>query len=266
MSCVVFRSVVLVILLWCPVVAFAADTVCVECHSGQPGALGEPVAAWRSSVHAAKGISCHDCHGGDPTNFALAMSPERGFIGAPEYDAVPAFCGRCHVGVLDAYLPGMHGQALDAGGAQCVICHGSHSVQKAGLELINENDCSRCHDYDRALEIKESLTGVDTRIKAMDHDLERLHRLGFATDSLASGLFNLRNQFHRIFHGVDVERVRQESGGVQTELDQLASAVEVIDDTLAQRKLWGSIVIALFVLAGVVLVLVRKTYEEEEQG
>ena len=92
---------------------------------------------WQTSVHAANGISCHDCHGGDPTDMAMAKSPDRGFLGAPEYEEVPEFCGRCHVGVFEAYSAGAHGQALAEGGAQCVICHGNHAIQEAGLELTS---------------------------------------------------------------------------------------------------------------------------------
>ena len=258
--------VALGIMIGWPLSVLAADSVCVECHSGQSGALSEPVAQWRQSVHAQNGISCHDCHGGDPSDYAMAMSPERGFLGAPEYAQVPAFCGRCHVGVLEAYQPGGHGQALEAGGAQCVICHGEHAIQVANLELINQESCSRCHDYDRAEQIKELLQQVDGPIESLDKDLERLHRLSFATEEMESALFDLRNRFHRVFHGVDAERVRSDINGFSEELGQISDQVATLDETQSQRKLWGAVVTGLFVLAGVVLLLIRKTYEEEEKG
>lgn len=252
------------ILLVMPAAVQAEETVCVQCHGGLPDALGAPVAAWKTSVHAENGISCHDCHGGDPTDMAMAMSPERGFIGAPEYTEVPKFCGRCHVGVADAYNAGAHGQAIEAGGAQCVICHGNHAIQKAGLHLINEETCTQCHSYDRAALIRMSLVETDKRIKDVEKDLDRLYRLGFAVDEMEGSLFNQRNIFHRTFHGVDVERIRKETGGVQAELAKIQGEVADIDTTLGQRKLWGSVVIGLFVLTGVVFLLVRKAYEEEE--
>lgn len=255
----------LALALWAlPATALAADTVCIECHSGQPGALGEPVAQWRTSVHAENGISCHDCHGGDPTDFAMAMNPASGFLGAPDYEEVPDFCGRCHVGVAESYRAGAHGQALESGGAQCVVCHGNHEVQKANLNLINEEACSQCHSYERAAMIRLSLGETDKMIKQAEGDLDRLYRLGFAVDDMEGALFNQRNRFHRIFHGVDVERVRQETAGVQAELGKVRAEVASIDATLGQRKLWGSVVIGLFVVAGVVFLLVRKAYEEDE--
>lgn len=246
--------------------AFAADTVCIECHGGQSGSLGAPVAEWRTSIHAQNGVSCHDCHGGDPTDFAMAMSPERGFLGAPEYGDVPDFCGRCHVGISAAYQAGAHGQAIESGGAQCVVCHGNHAIQKANLDLINEEACSQCHSYERAALIRLSLVETDTMVAETEHELERLYRLGFAVDDMQGTLFSQRNRFHQIFHGVDVERVRAETAGVQAELGKIGNKIAALDSTLGQRKLWGSVVIALFFLAGVIFLLVRKAYEEEEKS
>ncbi len=249
-----------------PALAQAEDNVCIQCHGEQTGRLGEPVELWRTSVHAENGISCQDCHGGDPTDFAMAMSPERGFLGVPDYTEVPDFCGRCHVGVAKAYKGGAHGQALEAGAAQCVVCHGNHAIQRANLDLINEEACSQCHSYERAALIRLSLAETDQMINATDADLERLYRLGFAVGEMEDSLFNQRNSFHRIFHGVDVERVRRETAGVQAEVGKISSKVEEIDTTIQERKLWGSVVIGLFILAGVIFLLVRKAYEEEERS
>jgi len=246
--------------------ALAADTVCIECHGGQPGALGAPVAEWRTSIHAQNGVSCHDCHGGDSTDFAMAMNPERGFLGAPEYGEVPGFCGRCHVGVSESYMAGAHGQAIESGGAQCVVCHGNHAIQKASLDLINEEACSQCHAYDRAALIRLSLVETDTMVAEVEHDLERLYRLGFAVDDMQGTLYSQRNRFHQIFHGVDVERVRAETAGVQAKLGKIGNKIAALDSTLGQRKLWGSVVIGLFFLAGVIFLLVRKAYEEDEKS
>ena len=246
-----------------PAALWAEDTVCIQCHGGQQGRLAEPVALWRTSIHAENGISCHDCHGGDPTDFAMAMSPERGFLGAPEYVKVPEFCGRCHVGVAKEYLAGAHGKAIESGGAQCVVCHGNHAIKKATLDLINEKTCTQCHSYERAALIKLSLGETDTMVNAVEKDLDRLYRLGFAVEDMRGELFSQRNRFHSIFHEVNVELDRNETAGVQAELAKINKQVATIDATLGQRKLWGSVVIGLFILAGVIFLLVRKAYEEE---
>jgi hypothetical protein len=78
-------------------------------------------------------------------------------------------------------------------------------------------------------------------------------------------LFSLRNQFHRVFHTVDVEKVRQVTGGIQQELTQVRSTVDEIDENLQQRKFYGGIAVALLLALAVVASLLRKTYQEEEK-
>ena len=121
-----------------------------------------------------------------------------------------------------------------------------------------------CHEYGRAAEIKFALKDTDALIEKVDQELVRVHKLGFATDEMQGALFDLRNRFHRVFHSVDVDRVRKETDGFRAELTAIEDGVKEIDMTIGQRKLWGSVVIGLFFAMGVVLLLVRKTYEEEE--
>ncbi|NIQ97816.1 MAG: cytochrome C [Desulfuromonadales bacterium] len=244
--------------------AGAQQTVCIECHAGQPGSLGEPVSLWRGSIHAANGNSCHGCHGGDPTDYAMAMSPERGFIGVPQDEEIPEFCGRCHVGVQEDYTDSAHGQALGEGGPQCVTCHNAHDVQKATPDLINREDCSRCHEYGRAEEIKAAVVDTDQHISSLEEDLADLHRLGIATKELEGQLFSLRNRFHRLFHSVDVELVRAKTAEIKDGLDKVAKRVGAIEEKLSRRKMAGGVIVALLALAGVLATLIRKTYQEEE--
>jgi len=262
----------LVVLVWAlllsslPTQAPAADepqarpeTVCLQCHGGQQGRLGAPVALWRTSIHAGNGITCNDCHGGDPTDFALAMTPERGFLGTPEDQDIPAFCGRCHVGVEEDYRASKHGQALGQGGPQCVTCHGNHGVQRASLDLINPNDCSRCHSFERAAIIREALVATDARIAGLEADLDDLHRTGRSVRALSGEVFAQRNAFHRLFHSVDVDKVRGETAAVQENLDGIEAQIATIHVELGQRKLFGGIAIALLLVAGALLRLLRRT-------
>lgn len=252
------------LILPAPFTLLAQETVCIQCHGAQPGRIGEPVKLWQESIHAVNGISCHDCHGGDPTDFANAMSPAKGFLGVPDNEAIPGFCGRCHVGVKEDYLQSAHGQALGGGGPQCVTCHGNHRVVAASSDLINPQDCSRCHTYGRAEEIKSAVAATDSLIRGLDEDLTGLHRLGIDTKELRGELFSLRNEFHRLFHSVEVEKVRRQTAGFQQRLGQISDRVSAISDRLEQRKFWGGIVIALLAVGGILALLIYKTYREEE--
>ena len=245
--------------------AFAAeDTVCIQCHGGLEGRLAEPVELWRSSVHAANGISCNDCHGGDPTDFAMAMSPERGFIGAPSYTEVPDFCGRCHVGVKEDYLASAHGKALDAGGAQCVICHGNHAVKAASIDLINKESCSRCHDYERAARVKEEISSTETTLAKLEQAVSSLHRLGIDTKRLEESLFASRNSFRRIFHTVNLDKIKAQKAEVTDKLKGTRAAIADYESILGKRKLAGGVVVLLLLLGGAIALLIRRSYHEEE--
>ncbi|MCM2357743.1 MAG: cytochrome c3 family protein [Geobacteraceae bacterium] len=242
------------------------ESVCIKCHGAQTGRLAAPVGEWRNSVHAASGISCHGCHGGDPSDMAMAMSPERGFLGVPRDEAIPGFCGRCHVGVKDDYLASAHGRALGRGGPHCVTCHGSHAVRTATPELINSRDCSRCHEYGRAEEIKSAVIDTDQRITGIEQSLAALHRIGITTREMEGELFALRNDFHRLFHSVEVEKVRSRTAGFQADLAKIRGRIAAIEAELNRRKLWGGAVVALLVAGGILAWLLHRSYIDDKKA
>lgn len=242
----------------------AEETVCIQCHGGLDGHLGEPVAQWRTSVHAANGISCHDCHGGDPTDFEMAMSPERGFIGVPEYAGVPDFCGRCHVGVKEDYLASAHGQALEVGGPNCVTCHENHAIQLASIDLINENTCSMCHDYERAARVKNEISSTEASLTKLEASVAALHRVGIDTQRLKEELFASRNAFRRLFHTVNIEKIKSQTAQFDQDLSETKATISDYENRLGQRKLIGGVFVALLVVGGIVALLIRRTYQNKE--
>ena len=239
----------------------AEEIVCIQCHGALPGKYGEPVRLWQGSIHAENNIACHACHGGDPKDAANAMSPARGFLRAPKENAIPAFCGRCHVGVMKDYLASGHGRALGRGGPTCVSCHGSHQVVKAALELINEKSCSRCHSYERAKLIRAAMQETDGMLVALDARIAGYKELGTDTDRLEKELFSQRNSFHSLFHNVDVKRVTAESARIQAELKKLDTALKGLDDRSRRRKVTGAIAVSGALLAGLLVHLLRKTFD-----
>jgi hypothetical protein len=247
-----------------PGLALAAVTdeiVCVQCHSKLPGKYGEPVKLWQGSIHAENGIACNSCHGGDPKDAANAMSPLRGFLGAPKEAAIPAFCGRCHVGVMKDYLSSLHGKALGRGGPTCVTCHGNHNVVKATLDLINEKSCSRCHSFQQAEKIKSAMNETENMIQSIETRTAGFRQQGIDADRLEKGLFAVRNSFHSLFHTVDSARVEAESVRIQGELTSLEHTLNGIDDELRKRKLIGAGAVAGALLASLLFYLLRKAYD-----
>jgi nitrate/TMAO reductase-like tetraheme cytochrome c subunit len=256
--------VMLLVVLLVPTAFAAEETVCIQCHGGLDGLLAEPVGQWQTSVHAANGISCHDCHGGDPTDYEMAMTPERGFVGVPEYNEVPEFCGKCHLGVKDDYLASAHGQALDAGGAQCVICHENHAIQLANIDLINQDSCSRCHDYERAELIKQEISATEETLAKLETSVASLHRVGIDTERLKEDLFSSRNSFRRLFHTVNIDKIKSQTENFDEELSETKTIVAGYENSLGQRKLVGGAIVLLLLLGGCIALLIRRSYHDEE--
>ena len=247
-----------------PPAALAQDTaepVCIQCHFQLPEKYSQPVKLWRGSIHAENGISCNGCHGGDPKDAANAMSPARGFLGAPKEPAIPAFCGRCHVGVLKDYLASAHGRMLGNGGPTCVTCHGNHLVVKASLLLINEKSCSRCHGFERARLIRDAMQTTETTVVAIDGRISAFKKIGTDTEKLEKELFAVRNRFHSLFHNVNVELVKMESARIQGELKKIEAALDRLDDSHRKRKISGAIAVSFMLLFALVLHLLRKTFD-----
>jgi len=238
-----------------------AEIVCIQCHGAQTGRLGEPVALWRRSIHAANGIACNDCHGGDPNDPVNAMSPARGFLGAPKEKAIPAFCGRCHVGVAKDYMRSAHGRALGKGGPTCVTCHSNHLVLKASLEIINEKTCGRCHGYDQARVIKDAMGRTEARIISIGADIDKYKGEGVDIDKLEKGLFSVRNRFHTLFHDIDASVVNEEEARINGDLDVIYASLSKIDEEHGKRKIAGAVVVGGALLAGIILYLLRRSYD-----
>lgn len=238
-----------------------AENVCIQCHGAQSGKLGEPVRQWRGSIHGENGVFCHDCHGGDPKDAINAMSPARGFLGVPQEDSIPAFCGRCHVGVLNTYLASAHGKALGKGGPTCVGCHGSHLVKKTSIELINEKNCSRCHPFERARLIRDAMATTDARIAAIDRGIGSHRERGVDTSQLERRLFAARNRFHTLSHVVDVDKLKGQTAEINGDLDTIDKAVRGFDETDRIKKLMGIGAVAVALLAALLLRLYRKTFD-----
>ena len=188
------------------------------------------------------------------------MSPARGFLGAPKEPAIPAFCGRCHVGVMKDYLVSAHGRMLGKGGPTCVTCHGNHQVVKASLELINEKSCSRCHSFERAGVIRDAMRATETTIVAIDGRITAFKKIGTDTEKLEKELFAVRNSFHTLFHNVNVELVKKESARIQSDLKKIQAVLDKLDDAGQKRRIAGAAAVSLMLLIALALHLLRKTF------
>lgn len=241
------------------------ENSCIECHmSGKMKQSFLDLAdEWKASWHAQNNIACHDCHGGDPRDPSLSMSPHRGFVGVPGEKEIPEFCGKCHIGILKNYLESGHGKALTAGtGPNCITCHGSHGVQKANIDIINEQRCSKCHSYDRARMMKQALFVTDEKITMLEKEFEDLRHEGVYIDEEAKNLFAIQAEFRTLFHTVDVDLVKSQTDVFSGKLAAVEKTIQGIVSELRYRRNFSAFLFLVFGGMAAVVFLISKTPRE----
>ncbi len=145
---------------------------CVDCHKNlKEERFRRPAEKIADDYHLARGLKCQDCHGGDHTAFdnkEASHSKEKGFLGKPKRQDIPAFCGRCHSDArymkkfnpkirtdqVKEYYSSTHGKKLREGDqkvAVCISCHDVHAIraikdQAAWTYPVKVSEtCGRCH-------------------------------------------------------------------------------------------------------------------------
>lgn len=245
----------------------AESNVCLECHDSEvmkKPELRKIPEEWKKSWHYEHNVSCQDCHGGDPKDAAMAMSPQRGFAGSPKYNQVPDFCGKCHAGILKQYIESGHGKALRASGSgpNCVTCHGSHAIQKADIDIINEQRCTQCHSYERAKEMKQALFLTEKKIKGIEDELAILKVGGVFTEQEDATLFSTAAEFRTLFHSVDVSLIKKKTDEFSEKLGKIEAKARKTSRELVFRKNFSAFFFLLFACMSAVLFLLSKTPKE----
>ncbi len=235
------------------------ENLCISCHASDKmkPEFKATVDAWRESWHAQNNISCENCHGGDPKDAEFAMSRQRGFVGVPQYKDVPEFCGKCHIGILSHFLESGHGKALKASqkAPNCVTCHGSHNIQKASIDIINEQLCTKCHSYERAKIMKVALFLIEKRISQLDQNLQNLKQEGIYSEADEKSLFSTQAEFRTLFHTVDVNLVRSRTDEFTSKLDLIDKNIQTTYRNLRFRKNFSAFLMLSFSGMGIIIFL-----------
>ncbi len=244
----------------------AEESTCIECHTSDimRPELKDIPEEWKKSWHYQNNISCDDCHGGDREDKTMAMSHKRGFVGKPGYAEVPDFCGKCHIGILDNYKQSGHGRALreTATGPNCVTCHGSHSIQKASVDIIYERRCTQCHSYERAKVIKQALFGTENKMRELEKDLLLLRSQGAYMDEEERELFRTQAEFRTLFHAIDVDLIKDNTEDFARRLGAIEEKVKSTFNELSFRRNFSIFFMLLFIGMAVVISLISKRYKD----
>lgn len=244
----------------------AVELSCLKCHNELEQSLGVegPSTQWQKSVHKQAGITCDGCHGGDPAQADAmeAMSPERGFIGAPAPEEAPDFCGRCHVAVREHFIQSTHWTTELPVKPNCVTCHTAHEQQKVSLELVNEEFCGQCHSYEPAQRIKMAIVTTDKRLGDIAARTAKMKYLGYDSRRIEESHFALRSLYHTLFHELSIPKVEEVALDIAHDLSKIEETLEGFEVEEQNRRSFGYFLMVLFVLAAVATREYRKSLPE----
>ena len=134
---------------------------CERCHGQQdshaPG--GARIGQYETGAHGRAlredglvvSATCASCHGGHEVRESDDPASPTSLRN------VPNTCGKCHLGILETYLEGVHGAAFARGEADvpvCTDCHAEHGVsstddaQSSVSPQLVAQTCARCHGDD----------------------------------------------------------------------------------------------------------------------
>ena len=258
--------VILLALLW-PNLANAtfnkeSPNSCINCHQIQSDQrLSQPVALWSASVHAEVGNTCDGCHGGNPDDPTIkSMSKENNFYAAPKEADIVQFCGKCHRELADNFMASDHGVT---GTQNCIGCHGSHTIHRISIDIINEKTCSECHSYEQPQKLKSILESLHGHFRASRDKTSQI--AGFPTGSLNKELDKVWSQLRQvrmISHTFDLPKVQASADKVEVSLNQADMEIERLLDMAKERKNWGYAAIIVFSLLALTAYLYNKQDED----
>lgn len=235
---------------------------CVKCHSSD---IMKPefqniTQEWKMSWHSQNNVMCNDCHGGDSKDATMSMSHQRGFAGSPKKEDIPEFCGRCHIGILRNYLDSGHGKSLQANGSgpTCVTCHGSHNIQKASIDIINEGRCTKCHSYERARGMKQALFATENYIRDIEKKLEDLTVKGMYVGHERRDLFSTQAEFRTLFHTIDATLVKLKTDNFTQKLIGIDVRINDLNSELRFRRDFAVYLMLIFLGLSILVYFLSK--------
>jgi nitrate/TMAO reductase-like tetraheme cytochrome c subunit len=234
------------------------ENSCINCHQSLPDKrLSQPVQQWSESVHAEVGNTCEGCHGGDPKEASLkAMSKASNFSGVPEDDEIATFCGKCHQGISKDYLDSPHGMS---GEPTCKDCHGAHTIQRSSEQIISEEKCSVCHDYEYPEKLKGILQSLHSQFQEAENKVKLIN--GFPTDPLEKDLkkdWKDLRQVRRVLHQFDITAIQAKAKDVTAEITETTLEVDRLIGLSQARRKWGLLVVLVFMGLAVLTYLYNK--------
>ncbi len=223
---------------------------CGACHADAArmapyGLTGNPVEAWRKSVHAEAMFKrgdlsapvCNDCHG------------NHGAV-PPGVTSLAFVCGQCHGREATLFRESFKKALFDATGAsECITCHGNHEIPRPGDRMIGTGKgttCGQCHQPgdacdQQSVRIRAAIDGYSKALYDAQATLQRAEEAGM---EVSEALFNLKNEgvtglveTRALIHSFDPDRLIRRAGeGVQAADRGRAAGEEALAEVQFRRK------------------------------
>ncbi|MDH5762967.1 MAG: cytochrome c family protein [Nitrospinota bacterium] len=235
------------------------ENSCINCHQDLAvERLSRPVTLWASSVHAEVGNTCDGCHGGDPKDpTEKSMSDGNQFYLGPKEEEVTGFCGKCHQELSEYFQQSAH---WATGTQNCIQCHGTHTVQRISLEIIDPEKCGTCHGYESADKLKGVLSGLHDRFGASREKIKLIK--GLPTQPLESELDKVWKQLRQVrmvSHTFDMTRIEKKAEEVKALMVTMETEIARLERIEQERKLLGWGLILLFTALAMATYLYNRT-------
>ncbi len=173
------------------------------------------------------------------------MSRENGFKGVPEEEQIASFCGKCHQEISKNFAGSPHGML---GQPTCKYCHGSHTIKRIGDQIIREDKCTMCHEYESPAKLKEVLQVLHRQFQEAENKVKLIN--GFPTEPLEKDLKenrkNLR-QVQRTVHKFDLSLIQTKAEDVKTKITQTTLEIDRLIELTQNRKKWGLLIVLVFI-------------------
>lgn len=229
-----------------------APNSCIDCHKTLSDTrLSQSVELWSKSVHAEVGNTCDGCHGGNPEIAdEEAMSEKHDFHAAPKENEIIGFCGKCHQELSDRFKTSEHGKTQTQ---NCIGCHGAHTIRRISLDIINQEKCTECHDYEKPLEMRNVLESLHRHFSQSKNKAATI--LGFPTGPINKDLdatWKKLRYVRMISHTFELPLIRDEAKKVEEMIASTDLEIEKLVSSGRERKIFGYFFVAIFSLLAIV--------------
>ncbi|HYL98020.1 MAG TPA: c-type cytochrome, partial [Blastocatellia bacterium] len=177
---------------------------CYQCHQRQTSKI---VSLYEKSAHFAAGKSCNACHAGDPTAVEKESAHSLNFIGKPTGDQAIRICGQCHRKESIEYKASHHfSNDKRIRRADCVECHGAHTVGNPAPDFSFNLFCSGCHGLEYLPGLQEDFQNM---LKLSDDLRARMRELRDSgttpSDEILKRRREIRDLTGEIVHKTDLK-------------------------------------------------------------